>query len=149
MSKSKRFVNPALFGPLCLVLLIWQLSAPAFAQSQPQSPLDSKNILVLHALESNMPLNVRTDRAIMAALEAGRIGMRNQFFEYLDLQRNPDPEYRKSLAEMMTLRYGKRKIDVVITLYPEALEFLLRDCREIFPDVPTLKELGINWTMGA
>ena len=118
------------------MLLILRLSLPALAQTKPQVDLSGKNVLVLHALEANMPLNVRTDRAIMAALEAGKIGMRNQFFEYLDLQRNPGPEHRKSLAEMMHLRYGKRKIDVIITLYPEALEFLLKDCREIFPDAP-------------
>ena len=84
----KRCVNPALFGSLCLVLLIsltWQLSVPAHAQAQPKNPAATKNILILHALEANMPLNVRTDRAIVAALEAGGIGMRNQFFEYLDL----------------------------------------------------------------
>jgi PAS domain S-box-containing protein len=118
------------------MLLILGLSLPAFAQTKSQVDLTGRNVLVLHALEANMPLNVRTDRAIMAALEAGGIGMRNQFFEYLDLQRNAGLEHRKRLAEMMHLRYGKRKIDVIITLYPEALEFLLKDCREIFPDAP-------------
>ena len=86
---SKRFVNRALSGSwrlVFLIYLIWQLSTPVLAQAQPQVPPDTKNILVLHALESNMPLNVRTDRAIVAALEAGGIAMRNQFFEYLDLQ---------------------------------------------------------------
>jgi PAS domain S-box-containing protein len=102
----------------------------------PATDLSQKNVLVLHALEANMPLNVQTDRAIIAALEAGGIGIRNQFFEYLDLQRNPGSEHRKRLADMMHLRYGERKIDVVITLYPEALKFLLMDCREIFPDGP-------------
>ena len=132
----KRFVHPALFSPLCLVLLIWQLCVPAHAQSQPQVDLTGKNVLVLHALEANMPLNMRTDRAIVEALEAGGIGMRNQFFEYLDLHRNPDVKHRQVLTEMMRLRFGKRKIDIIITLYPEALEFLLKDCAKIFPDVP-------------
>ena len=83
-----------------------------------------------------MPLNLRTDRAIIETLETSGIGMRNQFFEYLDLQRNPGSEHRKRLVEMMQLRYAKRQIDVIITLYPEALEFLLKDCGEIFPDAP-------------
>jgi len=41
----KRFVNPALLGPWCLVFLIsliWQLNVPAFAQSQPQGALEAK-----------------------------------------------------------------------------------------------------------
>jgi len=45
---SKRFVDPALSGPLCLVLLIWHLSVPALAQAQTQTGLVAKNILVLH-----------------------------------------------------------------------------------------------------
>ena len=45
---SKRFVNPALSGPWCLVFLIsliWQLSGPVHAQSQPQVDLTGKNTL--------------------------------------------------------------------------------------------------------
>jgi signal transduction histidine kinase len=129
-------ITLGLLSPILAILLILGLGLPAFAQTKPQVDLRGKNVLVLHALEANMPLNVRTDRAIIAALEAGGIGMRNQFFEYLDLQRNPGPEHRKRLVEMMHLRYGKRNIDVIITLYPEALKFLLKDCREIFPDAP-------------
>ena len=36
------------------------------------------------------------------------------------------------------MRYGHRKIDMIITMYPEALEFVLKDCRDILPDVPIL-----------
>jgi hypothetical protein len=49
--------------------LIWQLlGAPALAQSQPQSDLGAKNIPVLHALESNVPIFELTDRGLGAAL---------------------------------------------------------------------------------
>ena len=133
-TRANRRFDP--FSFVFLAILVWQFGSPAFAQSQPQVDLTGKNVLILHALEGNMPLNMWTDRAIIAALESGGIGMRNQFFEYLDLQRNPSSEHRKRLAEMMHLRYGERKIDVIITLYPEALEFLLKDCQKIFPQAP-------------
>jgi PAS domain S-box-containing protein len=101
-----------------------------------QSDLASKNVLILHATESNMPLNLRTDRAIMRVLEAGGVGLKNQFYEYLDLHRNPDVKYRKSLADVMRLRYGDRKIDAIITLYPEALNFVLNEGKALFAAVP-------------
>jgi len=41
---SKRFVNPALFGPWCLVLLIWQLTVPAPAQAGPPARLVTSEI---------------------------------------------------------------------------------------------------------
>jgi PAS domain S-box-containing protein len=66
------------------------------------------------------------------------VGIRNQFFEYLDLARNPGPEHIQRLGELLQLRYGHRKIDVIITLYPEALRFVLNEGRVIFPDVPIL-----------
>jgi len=50
---SKRFVDPAFSGLLCLVLLIWQLSVPALAQAQPQIALAEKNVLILHALTAS------------------------------------------------------------------------------------------------
>jgi hypothetical protein len=58
---SKRFVDPALSGPLCLVLLIWQLSVPALAQAQTQSALDSKGTMLSHRIEG--------ERAVRLAME--------------------------------------------------------------------------------
>ncbi len=64
--------------------------------------------------------------------------IRNQFFEYLDLARNPGPEHRQHLVELMRMRYGHRKIDVIVTIYAEAFRFVLNEGRTIFPDAPIL-----------
>ncbi|MGE5255748.1 MAG: PAS domain S-box protein [Hyphomicrobiales bacterium] len=61
---------------------------------------------------------------------------RNQFFEHLDLQRNPGPEHRILIAELMRQRYGRRKIDLVITLFPEGLLFAVNEGCTIFPETP-------------
>jgi PAS domain S-box-containing protein len=131
-----RRVTSGLLSPILSILLTLGLSAPAFAQSQPQVDMSQKNVVVLHALESNVPIFELTDRGIRATLDAGRVAIRSQFFEYLDLARNPGPEYRKHLVELMQLRYGKRKVDIIVTLYPEALQFALDEGGTIFPDVP-------------
>jgi PAS domain S-box-containing protein len=123
---------------LCFsIFLAHGLSASlACAQSQPQNPLSGKNVLILHALESNVPIFELTDHGIRVALDSGGVSIRNQFFEYLDLARNPGPEYRELLVDLMRLRYGHRKIDLVITLYPEALLFAIKEGRTIFPEAP-------------
>jgi len=110
----------------------------AHAQTQRHNPLVDKQILVLHAFESNVPVFELTDHGLRTALDAGGVGIRNQFLEYLDLARNPGPEHIQHLVELLRLRYGHRKIDVIITLYPEALRFVLNEGRMIFPDVPIL-----------
>ena len=83
-----------------------------------------------------MPIFLRTDKGLSTTLQSGGISDLNQFFESLNLRVNPGPEYRKALVEKIRLQYGHRKVDVIITMYPEALEFVLRDCKDILPDVP-------------
>jgi len=105
----KRFVNPALFGPWCLVLLIWQLTVPAFAQTKPQVDLTAKNVLVLQTLESSTPLSLEINRGLLDTLRIGGIPGANLFFESMDLRRNPGPELRKLLAEQIRLKWSHRK----------------------------------------
>ena len=42
------------------------------------------------------------------------------------------------MVELLRQRYGEKKIDLIITLYPDALKFLLEECQTIFPKVPVL-----------
>ncbi len=110
----------------------------AHAQPQPQNPLSGKNVLILHSHEANAPVFMGTDKGLLKTLESAGIPALNQSFRSLDLRQNPGPEYRRLLVEEMRVRYGHRKLDMIITMYPEALEFVLQDCRDIFPDVPVL-----------
>jgi PAS domain S-box-containing protein len=121
---------------LFYLLVFGSWAGPVCAQTQPRDPLTGKNVLVLHAFESNVPVFELADRGIRAALDAGGVGIRNQFFEYLDLARNPGLHHARLMAELMRLRYGQRKIDAIITMYPEALHFALNEGLRIFPRVP-------------
>jgi PAS domain S-box-containing protein len=130
--------------PLCRPLCFFILLAfgpgvsPAHAQAQPQNPLAGKNVLILHAHEANVPVFVGTDKGIATTLESGGISGLNQFFESLDLRRNPDPKHGELLVEQMRTRYSRRKLDMIVTLFPEALEFVLKHSEDIFPHVPIL-----------
>lgn len=125
-------------GLVLLMVLVWQPNNPAVAHAQPQSQLDVKNILILNAFQSNLPANVKTAQGITSSLSSGGVDVKNQFFEYLDLPRNPSPEHMKVLAELMRSRYSQRRIDLIITQYPGALQFLLNEGRTVFPEVPIL-----------
>jgi PAS domain S-box-containing protein len=115
-----------------LSLLLWLTCFIATAAAA------EHNVLVLHAFEANMPINVMTSQGLMPTLEAGGLGIQNQFFEHLDLARNPGPAHRRDLAELMAHRYRHRTIDLIITLYPEALQFVLNEGRNLFSDAPVL-----------
>jgi hypothetical protein len=125
---------------LCFFILLacGPFADPAHAQMGPQNPLEGKNVLVLHSFEPRAPVFAETDNGLSTTLESGGISVLNQFFQSLDLRRNPGPEYRKLLVEQMRVRYSRRTPDMIVTMYPEALEFVLNDCRDIFPDIPIL-----------
>ena len=140
MPSARRIRWMTLCHPLLLFLLLASGSGvgSATAQTQPQNPLENKNVLILNAFESNVPGFEETDQGLSAALQSGGIGIRNQFYEHLDLRRNPGPEHRKLIVELMHRRYDRRKIDFIITLYPDALKFLLNEGQAIFPEAPVL-----------
>lgn len=110
----------------------------AHSPTPSQIQLKNKNVLILHAFESNVPIFELTDHGLRTALDGGGVGVRNQFFEYLDLARNPGPEHNQHVFELLRLRYGPRNIDAIVTLFPEALQFVLNQGRAIFPEAPIL-----------
>ena len=119
------------------ILLIYAPST-GFVYAQPQSDPDAKNVLVLHSFETKAPVFAGTDRGLSEILSDGGILIQNQFFISLDLRRNPGPEYRRLLVEEMRMMSNHRKFDIIVTMYPEALEFVLQDCPNVFADVPIL-----------
>jgi hypothetical protein len=69
---------------LFFLLALGPDTGTAFAQTQPQNPLEGKKVLILHALEPMVPVFEKTDRGLSAALQSGGIGGRDQFHEYLN-----------------------------------------------------------------
>jgi PAS domain S-box-containing protein len=120
------------------MLMIWLLCGPVLAQMQPQTALAGKNILILHEIEYNVPILVATNRALIEVLESGGISIRNQFYENLDFGRNPEPEHRKKVAELLQQRYSNRQVDLIVTTYAGALKFALNEGRTIFPQAPII-----------
>ncbi len=138
VARRNRWITLCYLLCFSILLTYGACACLAQAQTQPQNPLAEKNVLILNAFESNIPSFEKTNQGLSAALRSGGIDIRNQFYEHLDLVRNPGPEYRKHMVALMRRRYVQRKIDFIITLFPEALRFLLDDGQAIFPDAPVL-----------
>jgi hypothetical protein len=54
----------------CVLLFFGLGVGSAYARTQPQNPLEGKNVLILHAFEANRPINVITDRGLRASLDS-------------------------------------------------------------------------------
>jgi PAS domain S-box-containing protein len=128
MSAGSRYIENAFCFLFILFTLLFSPFGAAFASSQNQikNPLKNMNVLILNAYESNVPAFQKIDLGLSATLLAGGIGNRNQFYEHLDI------------VELLRRRYTRRRIDFIVTIYPEALKFLIEECRGIFSDPPVL-----------
>ncbi|MCK4837925.1 MAG: PAS domain S-box protein, partial [Desulfobulbaceae bacterium] len=126
--------------PLCLLTLLASVgyATPTQAQSQPENPLGVKNVLILNAFESNTPASDRINQGLSAVLQSGGIGIINQHYDHLGLGHNPGPEYRKLKMQLVSRRYSESKIDLIITLHPEGLKFLLDMGQSFFPAAPVM-----------
>ena len=126
--------------PLFIIILLAYGPGAGLVHSQThfQNPLETKNVLILNAFESHIPAFERINRELSAVLQSGGIGIGRQFFDHLGLSRTPGPEFRKFKMQMISRRYSEHKIDLIITLYPESLKFLLDMGESFFPAAPVI-----------
>ena len=162
----RRFVNPALSGPWCLVFLIsliCQLIGPVHAQSQPQvdltgkntlrqgpgvngasgqSDLASKKVLILHSFAYAQPVYKIIDAALIESFVSSGLNFNNLYFEFLDLARNPGQKYRNELINIFRQKYQGRKFDLAVALHQQSLEFLIKEGQSFYPEGPIICILG-------
>ena len=128
-------------GLLCLVFLIsltWQLSVPVFAQTQPQNPLDRKNVLVLYGEDQAHPAQELTDQGIRSAFRSNTLFDVQLYNEYLDVSRFGGFSQARAMADYLRRRYSGMKIHAIIAIYPHAVDFLLAERRTLFPESPII-----------
>ncbi len=119
-----------------LVVLMWPFGISVYGQSK--STLEGETVLVLHSHEATASVFLRTDKGLIETLSAAGISTLNMHIVSLDLRRNPGSRHREMMAEQMRAQYGNRRPGMIITMYPEAVEFVVKDCADIFRGVPIL-----------
>ncbi len=60
------------------------------------------------------------------------------FFEFLDLKNVRDRESKRTLLNMIRKKYSRLYIDLIITVHQGALDLLLKEGKDILPEVPVL-----------
>jgi hypothetical protein len=139
--KFSRIIDSLPLGilPFTLVmLLVLQFGIPPLALPQQETapPPSAKQILVLYTYAGGITVNQKATGAFFSVLTSRGFNNDDVFLEYLDLQRNNSPAYRRRVANLLLDKYGKRDIGLIVTVHTWALEFLLEECKGLFPDVP-------------
>jgi PAS domain S-box-containing protein len=76
--------------------------------------------------------------SFVPALVAGGMSNDDVMVEYLDLNRNPGPEFRARKRELLLGQYAGRELDLIVAAQLPALAFLLGDLAEVAPEAPVL-----------
>jgi len=131
--------KPRTFGLRCIflmALLLGQIGVPVYAQSQPHAAVAEKNVLVLYSEDKAHPAHELTDRGIRSAFRSNKLFEVRLYDEYLDGSRFKDPAIAQAFADYLRRKYAGFKIDAIIAVYWKALDFLLQEAVDVFPQTP-------------
>ena len=112
------------------------LSLPLLQPLWAGQPLETKRVLVLYSEDKAHPAHELTDQGIRSAFRLNTQFDVQLYNDYLDLSRFTGPTNAQVFADHLRRKYSGVKIDTIITVYPAAVDFLLREAIEFFPDTP-------------
>lgn len=122
------------------MLAVFGLAASAWPQTgvqQPAAPFKVRkpSVLVLHSYHRGFTWTENISKGLSAVFAdfSDRIELN---IEYMDTRRIYTDAYFKQLAELYRLKYGGKKIDVIICSDDQALNFVLGLGKELFAGVP-------------
>jgi signal transduction histidine kinase len=116
------------------LLMLTLFLAPAYAAA---ASLPQKRVLLLYSEDKAHPAHELTDQGIRATFQSNKLFKVQLYAEYLDLSRFGGSGYAHAMADFLNRKYSGIKIDVIITAYPAATEFLMNGGGgKVFPGVP-------------
>jgi len=95
-----------------------------------------RRILVLFSEDKGHPAHELTDRGTREAFQSNKLIDVQLYTEYLDLSRFKGTANLLTVADYLHNKCAGLKIDVIIGLYPAAVDLLLSETEGAFPGVP-------------
>ena len=110
-------------------------------------PQPTRRVLILYEVGASYPGVNLIDQGIRAALDASPYKM-EVYREYMDALLFPDPADQQRFREFYIRKYQNRKLDIIITIGPTPLKFMVEKRDEAFPGVPIIYCFP-QWTPGS
>ena len=122
----------------CLCVLLAALTAISLSHSIAASPSkEVRRILILNEAGTSYPAIKIIDEGIQAALQNSPYHL--EFYsEYLDTVLFPDPAAQQEFRDFYIRKYQNRIPDVIITVGPSPLKFMLEVHKSAFVGVPII-----------
>jgi PAS domain S-box-containing protein len=130
---------------ILLMLLVMPPSLPAaLPEIKSESSLQTKSILILYSASFYLPAYRKNLEAFMSVMDKAGFSGRNIYLEDLDLIRQNSPAYRQELITLLQNKYGRKPIDLIITVEGAARDFILKEGRNFLPSTPLLSILSAD-----
>ena len=124
------------FGPWLLLIgaavISLGLSETAWAQDS------QKKVLVLYSTGRDAAISLSSERELPRILDRGLAGRLDYYSEYIDGGRFSDPQYQVAFRDLLRLKYGGQRFEVVIAILEVAVAFLDRSRYDLFPGTPVV-----------
>ncbi len=95
-----------------------------------------KTVLVMLPYQIDLPVNMISVQAIRKEFEGAADLKLNVYYEYMDLNRFPDPAYQQQLFNLYADKYKNKPVDLVIIITERMLNLWLAQRAEILPNTP-------------
>lgn len=129
----KLFCRIVFFAVLLLVFFLPVSAAQA---------LETKKVLVLSSEYGNNPAHDMFAQGIQGIFQSCTHLKVQTYAEYLDVSRFGDSSAQaRAIADFLRAKYSGKNIDVIITIFPYALDFMLAQRARLFPEVPLVAAL--------
>ena len=119
--------------PLGIAVLVWFRFPPGSCGATEREP--TRRVLILYEAGTAYPGVNLVDQGIRAALDTSPYRL-EVYREYLDSILFPDPADQQRFREFYIRKYQNRRPDVIITMGPSPLKFVVETRDKGFPGVP-------------
>src|SRR5688572_1340208 len=120
-------------------LVVAAFVACGFAPHAHAQEADSrKQVVVLNSTRLDDQFSVTWSRELPKLLGDGLPEGVDFYAEYFDFVRYARPEYENAYLDLLRLKYGGGRADLVIVLGAFAINFMSRHRNDLFPDTPTV-----------
>jgi PAS domain S-box-containing protein len=125
---------------VCAVALF--LQGPSYAEVKP-----IRRVLVLNELGTSYPGINLVDQGLRAAFDSSPYKL-EVYREYMETNAFPDPADQQRFRDFYLAKYRNHQPDVIITVGPSPLNFMVDTHRKAFPGIPIIFCLP-RWSLGS
>ncbi|MBU6260653.1 MAG: hypothetical protein KGO01_19740, partial [Burkholderiales bacterium] len=108
------------------------------------APARTRSVLLLITSQYGLPVSDQFAAAFVRRLNGDGVSLSDIYVEYVDLGRNPGPDYRAALMRELGVKLAHTDPAVIVTVNPPALALVAAQGADFLPGVPVVTAVTPN-----